>query len=322
LSTAGGYGGYGDGTLSNYNDNPYYPSYDPYGGYVRGIADVIGAQGRFAVNMQQANIMRENVRKLRLENRRKLIEEWKWEQENIPTAQDLRERDIALNYRRSITSPPLPEILSGKALNDILEHLMTMQAKGVRGPSVQLEKNKLKQINVKAPGDPGNVGLLKNEGILNWPLSLRGSDFDVLRKDIDSITPELVRQASAGRVDKATLKQLKDDVDKLHRQLSERISELPSSDYIEAKRFLNFLSESVQALGQADIADYFHRFEAKGSTVAELVSNMKENGLVFASATPGAESAYRSLYQALVSYDLSLSHMNTSIAKEKDKEKE
>ena len=104
--------------------------------------------------MQRANEMRENVHKLRLENRRRLIEEWKWEQENIPSAQDLRERDIALNYRRSMTNPPLTEILSAKALNDILDHLATAQAKGQRGPSVPLDKTTLKQINVKATGDP------------------------------------------------------------------------------------------------------------------------------------------------------------------------
>src|SRR5262249_38665090 len=136
------------------------------------------------------------------------------------------------------TNPPLTEILSGKALNDILNHLTTSQAKGQRGPSVQLDKNQLKQVNVRVPGDPGNVGLLKNGGILNWPLSLRGSDFDVVRTDIESIAPDLVRQASSGRVDKATLKQLKDDVDKMNRQLSEKIKigDLPSGDYIEAKR--------------------------------------------------------------------------------------
>jgi hypothetical protein len=306
--------------LSNYNSNPYASSYDPYGGTMVGVSDVIGAQGRFAVSMQKANEMRENVHKLRIENRRRLIEEWKWEQENIPSAEDLRERDMALNYRRSLTNPPLTEILSGKALNDILDHLASAQAKGVRGPSVPLDKNTLKEITVKAASDPGSVGLLKNGGILDWPLPLRTTDFDRLRKDIDTLTPELVRQASAGGVDKATLNNLKGSVDQFNRLLPAKIDELSSAEYIEAKRYVNALHQAVQALGQPDITDYFNKFRARGATVAELVANMKENGLVFAPATPGEEPAYRTLYQAMASYAHSLPQVSTGVVKEKSKE--
>jgi hypothetical protein len=37
--------------------------------------------------------------------------------------------------------------------------------------------------------------------------------------------------------------------------------------------------------------------------VAELVQFLTDNGLVFASAAPGDETAYRALYDALAAYD-------------------
>src|SRR5262249_44520231 len=49
---------------------------DPYGGYLHGTADVIGAQGALVVNQQQAFLSAERVSQARLETRRREFDEW------------------------------------------------------------------------------------------------------------------------------------------------------------------------------------------------------------------------------------------------------
>jgi hypothetical protein len=108
LSGYGGYGGYGS-----------YGYYDPYNGYLRGGADVITAQGRFMVNMQDAYLKREQVRSEHIGNRRKIFDEYLYEREKTPTLEEERQRHQLEQLNRSRNNPPVTEVWSGKALNDI-----------------------------------------------------------------------------------------------------------------------------------------------------------------------------------------------------------
>jgi hypothetical protein len=304
-STAGP-GAYG---LGSYYQNPYSTNYweDPLAGFVRGVADVIGAQGQFAINIQQSRLVREQVRQAQVDTRRKIVEEWKWEQSQIPTAQDLRVRDQMLDVQRSLTNPPVTEVLEGKSLNDLLNELTKQQAKGARGREVRLDRDRLKLINVRPRGDAGNLGLLKNEGRLNWPIALRSPTFDQPRKQLDELALEAVRQAPFGSVEINTLKGMKDAVEQMHALLAANINEMKSADYMDAKRYLNYLSDAVLGLGQKDVADFFNgKNAAKGDDVGQLVDYMNKMGLEFAPAVPGEESAYRALHQAMVSFELSM----------------
>ena len=49
---------------------------------------------------------------------------------------------------------------------------------------------------------------------------------------------------------------------------------------------------------------YFNgTYAAKGRTVADLVEYMKNNGLLFAAASNGAEAEYNTVYRALRDFD-------------------
>jgi hypothetical protein len=84
----------GDALSSSYYGNPYYPSYDPYGGALRGAADVVNAQGKFMVSREQAFSIREQTRQAKIDTRRRLFDEYQYERSNTPTANQLREIDI------------------------------------------------------------------------------------------------------------------------------------------------------------------------------------------------------------------------------------
>ena len=326
----GGYGSiysspYGGGAsmMSNpysggYSPGSYYNPYAPYtlpdpfgGGYLRGGADVIDSQARFLISIQQANLLREQVRAERMANRRRAFEEYLYEREKTPTLEQERERRLAQERDRSRNDPPVTEIWSAKALNDILGELKAMKAKGLlaagRGPNLPLDEDMLKHINVTGK-DGGNIGLLKNDGRLAWPVALTGEDLKQERQRLGELAGAAVEQAKfKNSVDAGTLKQMQLDVEKLHKQLSRNVGDLPTAQYIEARRFLNHFDDALKVLGGANPGNYVTRkWSAKGKTVGDLVQNMLDTGLQFAPAVSGDEAAYVALHRALAAFDIAL----------------
>jgi hypothetical protein len=303
----------GNGGYSNGSGSSYYPPYgyqeSSYGGFLRGNADVISATGQYLINYERAKLGREAVRQARIDTRRKLFEEYLYERANTPTLEDERERAIDLERRRAVNDPPVTEIWSAKALNDLLFDVQKLQGKGITGPQVRLDEDTLKRINVSAGKTAGNVGLLKNEGKLNWPLALRTmkpqKDVEYLRQEIDSELPQSINEAVNGKVDAKRLETLTKDVDKIQELLTNNVRDLPPGQYMEARRFLNNLEDGLQVLQQPNAGLYFtQKYAAKGGTVKQLVENMSKEGLTFAPAVGGDEAAYVALHRALAAYDV------------------
>src|SRR5207249_3994890 len=100
---------------------------------------------------------------------------------------------------RSRNNPPVTEVLSGKALNDILADLRKLPpAKPETGQLVNiqhlpLDEDGLKHINLSK--GTGNIAMLKNEGRLSWPLALSGPEFKEQRERINQLAQAAVRQA-------------------------------------------------------------------------------------------------------------------------------
>jgi hypothetical protein len=313
----GGYGGY----------SPYYPYYeDPFGGYLRGGADVINAQGKFMISTQQAKIYKEQAEQAKIDTRRKLFDEIMYERAHTPSFTERQEKLAALQLRRSQKTPSITEIWSGHALNILLKDLKALYAKKLAGPEIELSKDTLKQINVVGAKGKGNVGLLRNDGQLTWPLGLRDlepvDETQVIRRTLDTLAQRAVKQAANGEVDGGVLKDLRSNLQKLHRLLAKNVNDLPTSQYIEAKRFLNSFDDAVKGLESPDVANYFNQtWIAKGKTVKDLVAYMFDKGLTFAPAVSGDEAAYQALYSALASYDLAL-HQNDVVSRDKKSDKE
>jgi hypothetical protein len=296
--------------------NPYYPSYyeNPYGSYLRGGADVINAQGKFMVSEQQSRLLHEQVRAERVANRKRIFDEYLYERERTPSVEQLREEDRILQRDRSRNNPPLTEVYSAKALNDLLVDLQKLQGIAAittnpqRVPQFPVDEDTLKRINLSSVKGGGNIGLLKNDGRLNWPVGLARADFKEERDRLTSLAQEAVSQVGANtRVDAGTLQQMGNDVDKLQNQLSKEVRDLPPSQYIEAKQFLNSFEDAVKALRQPDVGNYFSgKYAPKVKNVGELVDFLTKNGLQFAPATPGDQSAYAALHRALAAYDFAV----------------
>jgi hypothetical protein len=321
-SVGSGYGGgYGGGGYYPYS----YATQDPYGGFLRGSADVINAQGKFLSQVQQAKLYKEQAEQAKIETRRKLFDEIMYERANTPSFTERREKLAALELRRSQKTASINEIWSGRALNILLKDLKQLYRKQ-SGPDIDLSKDILKQINVVGAKGKGNIGLLRNDGQLTWPLGLRDlepvDESREIRRNLDRWAQRAVKQAANGEVDAGLIKDMRANVQKLHRLLARNVNDLPTSQYIEAKRFLNNFDDAVKSLESSDVANYFNQtWMAKGKTVKDLVSYMDEKGLSFAPAVSGDEAAYQALYSALAAYDISL-HQNDVVSRDKKTERE
>lgn len=298
---------------SSYGDNGYSPfgygNYimpDPFSGYLRGTADVINAQGKYLVSTQQAYLMKEQVRAAQIDNRRRIFDEWLYERANTPSLNDEREKQIREEVRRSRNDPPLPEIWSAKALNDLLSDAQKLQGKRITGPNVPLDEEVLKKINF-TKGDGSNFGLLKNDGKLTWPLALRGMDGTrELREDLQAAVSKAYGEAKEGKnVDPNTLQKIDDYTTKLNGMLVKNVGSVPFAQYSEAKSYLKQLDDATKVLKKGDAGEFINgNFTPKAATVGELVDFMSRKGLQFAPATGNEQAAYLAIHKALVNYDV------------------
>jgi hypothetical protein len=289
----------------------FYPGYgeSAYGGYLRGNADVINSSGNYLIQNQQANLMKQQVEQAKIDTRRKNFDEWMYEQANTPTTEDLREKARMEQIRRSRFDPPTTEIWSGKALNDLFFDLRKLQGAGGAGPTVPLDPDMVKQLNVTPGGNNANIGLLKDAGKFKWPLALKANTFNAGRQKMDQLAPQALQQARTGDVDPDTLNAMIDTVDGLEQQLKDNVANISANQYIASLRYLRQLEDSVKALQDPKVANYVNgKWQAKGNSVAELVANMSQDGLQFAAAVSGQQAAYVSVYRAMADYDTQLSY--------------
>jgi hypothetical protein len=298
---------YGSGTGQNQYSSGYGTYYeDPTGAYLKGAGQVIDSQGRLMLTQQQASVLREKVHADRLANRRKSLDDYLYERSKRPSAEDERQLAQREQLNRSLNNPPVTEIWSGKALNDILADFLVRPARGetanLSTVALPLDKDCLKHINVNRGA--GNSALVKNEGRLAWPVAFAGPEYKDERELLTLRAQQAVRQAAFnGQVDPLTVRQITDDTDKLGQRLRRDGKDMPISQYIEAKGFLNDLDAAITVLQQPDVGRHFGgQYTLSATTVPELVKQMTERGLHFAPAIAGDEAAYMALHRWLAEY--------------------
>jgi hypothetical protein len=309
--------GYAGGPASLYT-SPYTSQLasDPYGSMLRGSADVISAQSRYLVTLQEAQLLREQVQALRTANRRSAFDHYLYVRERAPTPEQLRAEERAQRLDRARNEPPVTEILSAGALNELLADLQQATLTSVQ--DLPIDAALVRYVNFTTARDSSNIGLLRNCN-LRWPRLLAEETFETARDRLNLKIGAAIEQAKSGvTLDRQALVSMSDDIDALHLQLRGRVSDVAAPQFIEGKRFLNQLGDAVKALEQPDAIRFLSgSYDFKGQTVNELVKFMTENGLWFAPATGGDEPAYRAVHHSLAVCSL-IAHtrmMQTSVAK-------
>jgi hypothetical protein len=323
LSTYGGLGGYGlygGGGAGMYGGYGMYGMYgygtqwmmNPYEGYLKGSAEVEKANAEYEQTIQQARLVREETRRSALQTRRAMIEQADWERAHMPDPEKIRQAFLARELERARVSPPLADISSARSLNTLLRHLIAQAGKGAqieREYNAPLDPETLEAVNLTTGDTRGNVGLLKDGGDLKWPQPLKGEAFKNTREDLDRLMQQAAQALRKNHSpDESTVNDLDADLKTLQKTLEANSDRLSFDDYIVAQRYLRELGDTLTALRDRNVANFFNgNWSLKARNVAELVQFMRDKGLQFAPATSSkADAAYTALYNALATFDAGL----------------
>lgn len=307
-------------------DNPYriyrttvYPSaywgyaYNPYtglGNYYTGIGNLVRAQGQFLIDEQEALNKQQERINARIDTRRKKIEQWLWERQNMPTPEEERERVKRQELRRSL-DPPVTEIWSAKALNDLLGELRKLASPAAEAEAPAIDAELLRSINVTSGKNGGNIGLLKDGKIDFWPMLLRRAEFDTEREKINQLTAKVCQEASRGQAQAETVEGLIQSRQHLEDSLRSKAKKLGDKangvwtyqQYSDAMKFLEQLDAALSVLQDPNAAQFLSgALRPQGRTVAELIKFMKEKGIEFAPATAKEYMSYRALHTKMADY--------------------
>jgi hypothetical protein len=307
------------GMLANYGAaygpyirNPYlggrfrYPGlYDPVNGYLTGQAALLSSYGQYLMQIQQAKLERQSAISAAIDVRRKLFDEARYELMHRPDPEQIRQRNIERALDRARNNPPITEVWSARALNDLYQHVAAAQGVGEKGPNIPIDAEVLQHINLSSQATGANPGLLKTDGKLQWPLSLQGEEFKEARTKLERQLADAVQQIKFNNpVDPTALRDMKAYLGQLTETLNKSIDGMSPTEFIRADRFLRQIKNAITALEDPNAGKYLATNKPKN--VAELVDFMAKKGLVFAPAVPGDESAYRALYNALRAFDAGL----------------
>lgn len=287
-----GYGGYG----SVYPNGPGYNA----GAYLQGSASVMQAGGQVIVDQEQARVIREQANQAKLDTKRKAFDEMMYEKANTPTYTETLTKEKAQLLTRVMNFPVKSEVTDGKSLNIMLPYLQDLSARGSMGPPVPLPQSMVNQLNISGSGG-SSVGMLRDAGHVDWPIGLQGKN----QKQLDKLLPQAYTAASMGTLSPKLMKDIRTEMKTMRETLRQqcRDDQIETSSYLRAIEFYNALESSVNALERPDAKKQLGgAYSPRARNVQELVDFMTDNGVQFAPASPGNESAYQVTHDAFVRY--------------------
>jgi hypothetical protein len=266
-------------------------------------ADMLRAYSHVIKGSEEARMLHEQAEWLRLETLKKRAETRlylesitpSWSQRQAKIDQDV------LAHALDTTNPS--EISSGAALNVLLRDLRKQMGKKASSSPITLGEEVLKHINIAARENHGSPALLRNDGRFTWPQALTRDEISSPeeRADIAFKARDIWQHATRGNVSRKALADLSDFFERTAEKLLHHVNDISTSEYLEAKRFLQDFAAARTALGNGEAAGYirFQNWVRDGKTIQEVVDYMVHHGLTFAPGVPGDESAYRALHSAL-----------------------
>jgi len=254
--------------------------------------------------------MREQANQARIETAKKRFEYELYVKANTPTYTEIQAKIAKDTLKRIQNTSNVSEIWSGRAQKILLDDLRNKtRGKKVSVDPISLSEDVLKHLNITTkPG--GNLGLLRSGGRFTWPPALADLLSKKEREDIETMAVQAINKATNGAEPGNLVPDLQRELEKAREMLLQKVNEIPTTQYIEAKRFSNDFDAARQALAQKDAVKYFEfqRWASEGKTVQEIVDYMTEKGLEFAPAVQGDESAYQALNSALHAYNIAFNN--------------
>jgi hypothetical protein len=291
------YRGYGIGSLGG-----GYQS----GAALQGIAAYNQSMGNYEIQIQQARILKEQSRQMQIDTaRQKLMWEMEYYEKYRPTAPKMKKEQDAVDLDWARNHAQSTEIWSGRTLNILLQNILKSPS-AASGPTVALDDKQLAGLNLTDGTTRGNLALAKDQGKITWPEALQEATFDAPRDNFEKSFAQAVKAAESGvQPDLKLLRGMRADLKKLEEKLKDNVKEIDPSRYIEAKRLINQLNDTMKGFSDKRMLTSFKSDWRKDvRTVADLVAYCQKNGLQFGPATAAGDyPCYTSTYYALRNYE-------------------
>jgi len=302
-------------TVSSGYSAPVYPgSYgygyytSPYASYLYGTADVMRAYGQLGVTSEQARILREVAEQAKLETRKKLIDTMAYERAHTPSMTDIQKKAAKQEFDRLQNIATPAEVWTGKAQNVLLQDLIQKTlTKALKLHPLPLNEKLMAHVNVAGKGGYGNIGLLRNKGQFEFPVALQELATEKEQLEMKEDARQAYTRAATGLKFDTYLVTLAQNIESLRERLLKRANDMPTDQYLAAKRFLSYFEDALVAIKNGDVRrnlDFHKEFDGEGKTIQDLIDYMGRNGLRFAPAVTGDEDAYQALHSLVTAYSL------------------
>ncbi len=300
--------------------DPYASSFLPYsnpylgaGSYLSGSADLTRAYGTVMNDAERARILREQALQARIDTKKKQFEFAMWVRANTPTYAEEQNKIARSTLMRIQTNSSPTEIVSGKALNVLLDDLRKFTSKKVAMEPIQLTEEILRQINVTKSS--GSLGVLRNPTKFSFPQSLNDLLGTEKQRAMNAKIQQIMQDAVNGKIDNILLGGVETETKLLRESLIKKMNELPTMQYLDARRFLNDFDEALVAVrrGEVQTQNSWQAFVTGGKSIQDLTEYMVSNGLKFGPATAFDEGSYRALHSAMVAFDVTLNAQLTMV---------
>jgi hypothetical protein len=301
MSTAPG--GYSPPSFTNYY--PPFTYVPPQGAALMGLASLTSAQGQYWNQIEQARITREQANQASFETAKKRVEAALWYESIRPTAPKMlaKQKETDIDWARNHAQNS--EIWSGRTLNVLLRSILA-SPDPTRGPNIPLDESTLRGLNLTDMTTRGNLALAKDDGKIFWPEALQEAGYDEARDRFSKNFDRAIKSVQNGEQPAIpVVRDLRNDLKALETKLDDQVRDLAPSRYIESRRTLNKLKDTIKGLSDARICKSCNASWKKNvRSVSELVAHCMKNGLEFGpAAAPGDEPSYTAAYHALRNYE-------------------
>jgi len=286
-----------------------------------GIPDIIRALGEAAGEYEVAHastmLIHEDLKIKKLETRKAELQHmryvrefnFQWAVEGAELRQEFRQEMNALAGLDANHN----EILTGRALNLLLDELSRRNEQTPLSTSRELNAEHLPFLNLTGPkAGSGHFGVL-NRGKLIWPMYLRGEHLRLQREGVELLLARVMREAENGEGGdgyQALILAVNQLTQQVKQDPRKRLTDPTFSYYYwaSANDYLKQLDQAILAIDRPNFRSYLQKLQAK--TVVELVAEMKGRGARFGPATSGDEEAYLGVYRAMRDETIELRKLN------------
>jgi hypothetical protein len=280
----------------------------PEGDYLRGVGIADWGMGLYNLNTAQANSINTDTEIRWYEYLAAVAKEQTREYVARKLAEASKLKEYYKQHREQVlNSPEARDVLTGDALNRVLEELMNANL----GESVfRSERMKVSipvdvvrhiPFKLAEKGEQFSMDRITLKGKGTWTVALQDKKFDYVKKMYALALDKALEQAIDGKMQDAAIDELDARADDLFQRLNEVGPPRTDIRYIEAQQRLRELKDTVRHLKITKIERAIGEIDKySGTTVNDLKEFMRSHNLRFAAAkTPEERSRFPELYASL-----------------------